>query len=136
MTTLWYNYNCRANEVFLFSRSPFYPALPKKGIAVIMHGRLITPIYVINMTIQAIVSLVTPMGLMFLFAWLLDKYTAVGPWIYVVFIILGVFLGLYSMISFIIKTGRAIEALEKQHAEARQRLTDSDNNDNNEANNE
>ena len=80
-----------------------------------MQGRLITPIYIINMTIQAIVSLVTPMGLMFLFAWLLDKYTAVGPWIYVVFIILGVFLGLYSMISFIIKAGRAIEALEKQH---------------------
>lgn len=80
-----------------------------------MYRKFITPLYFINMTVQALVSLIAPIGLSVLFAWLIDKYTAVGPWIYVVFIMGGVLLGLYSMISFIIKAGRAIEALEKQH---------------------
>ena len=70
------------------------------------------------MAVQAIVSLASPIGIGILSAWLLDKYTEVGAWIYVVLIVLGVLLGLYSMVSFILKTSRAIEALEKQHKEA------------------
>ena len=53
--------------------------------------------------------------LMLLFAYLITKYTSAGGWVYVVFIMLGVFSGLYSMVAFIIRAGRALEAIEKQH---------------------
>jgi F0F1-type ATP synthase assembly protein I len=84
----------------------------------ITYRKFVTPIYLLNMTVQALVSLASPIGIGIFSAWLLDKYTEVGPWIYVVLIVLGVLLGLYSMISFILKASRAIEALEKQHKEA------------------
>lgn len=79
------------------------------------YKKLITPLYVINITVQAIVSLVSPILLMLLFAYLITKYTATGGWVYVVFIMLGVFSGLYSMVVFILRAGRALEAIEKQH---------------------
>ena len=79
------------------------------------YKKLITPLYVINITVQAIVSLVSPILLMLLFAYLITKYTAAGGWVYVVFIMLGVFSGLYSMVVFILRAGRALEAIEKQH---------------------
>ena len=79
------------------------------------YRRFITPLYVINMTFQAIVSLISPILLMLLFAYLITRYTAAGGWVYVVFIMLGVFSGLYSMVVFIIRAGRALEAIEKQH---------------------
>jgi F0F1-type ATP synthase assembly protein I len=81
------------------------------------YRRFITPLYVINITVQALVSLVSPILLMLLFAYLITKYTAAGGWVYVVFIMLGVFSGLYSMVVFIIRAGRALEAIEKQHKE-------------------
>ena len=80
------------------------------------YKRFITPLYVINIVIQAIISLLSPIAIMFLLAWLLDKYTEIGSFIYVVFILLGVFSGLYSMVLFVIRSGRALEALEKQNS--------------------
>ena len=79
------------------------------------YKKLITPLYVINITVQAIVSLVSPILLMLLFAYLITKYTAADGWVYVVFIMFGVFSGLYSMVVFILRAGRALEAIEKQH---------------------
>ena len=79
------------------------------------YRRFITPLYVINITVQALVSLVSPILLMLLFAYLITKYTAAGGWVYVVFIMLGVFSGLYSMVVFILRAGRVLEAIEKQH---------------------
>ena len=77
--------------------------------------RIITPLYVINIAVQSLFSLLSPIAVCFLGAWLLDKYTAVGSWIYVVLILLGVFSGLYSMVVFIISEFRALEAIEKQN---------------------
>lgn len=81
------------------------------------YKRLITPIYVINIIFQSLISLVSPILVMILFAWLLVKYASVGTWIYVVFIMLGVFSGLYSMVVFILRAQRALEAIEKQNQE-------------------
>ena len=81
------------------------------------YRRFITPLYVINITVQALVSLVSPILLMLLLAYLITKYTSAGGWVYVVFIMLGVFSGLYSMVVFILRAGRALEAIEKQHKE-------------------
>lgn len=81
-----------------------------------MKKNIITPIYYINIIFQSIFDLIAPIAVMLLFAWLLDKYTSVGGVIYVVFILLGVFAGLYSMITFIIRASAAVEELEKQRA--------------------
>ena len=81
------------------------------------YRRFISPVYLINMIIQSIVTLVSPIGCMLFAAWLIDKYTEVGSWIYVVLILLGVFSGLYSMVVFILRASSALEALEKQNSE-------------------
>lgn len=81
----------------------------KKG-----YRRLIVPLYFINIVFQALISLVSPGALMFLFAWLLNTYAGVGAWIYVVLIILGVLSGLWSMVTFIVKATRALDAIERQ----------------------
>jgi len=84
------------------------------------YKKLITPIYVINIVFQAILSLLSPVAVMFLFAWLLVTKLAAGGWVYVVFIMLGVFAGLYSMVVFILNASRALEAIEKQKSEGKE----------------
>ena len=82
------------------------------------YKKLLTPIYTFNMIVQAIMSLVSPIAILFFAAWLLDKHTEVGSWIYVVCILLGTGSGLYSMVSFILHASRALEALEKQNSDS------------------
>ena len=77
------------------------------------YKKIITPLYVINIAFQSLISLVSPIAIMFLISWLLVKYTAVGTWIYALLIMVGVFSGLYSMVSFILSATRALEAIEK-----------------------
>ena len=74
---------------------------------------LITPLYVINIVFQSLLSLLSPVAIMLIGAYLLNTYAEVGPWIYVVLIMLGVFSGLYSMVVFILRAFRALDAIEK-----------------------
>ena len=83
----------------------------------IMYKRFISPFYIFNMIVQSLFSLVTPIALTFAVAWALNTYANVGPWIYVVLILIGVGAGLYSMVSFLLKASAAIEALDRQHNE-------------------
>ena len=78
---------------------------------------LITPLYVINIVFQSLLSLLSPIAVMLLFAYLLNTYAGVGTWIYVVLIMLGVFSGLYSMVIFILRAFRALDAIEKGRLE-------------------
>lgn len=81
------------------------------------YQKILTPIYVFNIVFQAIMSLLSPIAVMLLVAWLLVTKMSVGTWIYVVLIMFGVFTGLYSMVVFIIRACRALEAIEKQNEE-------------------
>ena len=78
------------------------------------YKKLITPLYVINVVVQAIITLASAMGIAFFIAYLLNKHAGVGTWIYVVFIMIGVISGFYSMIVFILRACRAIEGIERQ----------------------
>lgn len=82
-----------------------------------MRRKFITPLYIFNMIVQSIINLAAPIALMFFFAYLLVSYASTPTFIYVIFILLGVFSGLFSMVSFLIKASKALEALEKQHEE-------------------
>lgn len=85
------------------------------------YQKILTPIYVFNIVFQAILSLVSPIAIMLLLAWLLVTKLSVGTWIYVVLIMLGVFSGLYSMVVFVIRACRALEAIEKQNKDKRRK---------------
>ena len=84
------------------------------------YHKLLTPLYVINIVLQAMISLISPIAVMFFFAWLLVTRLAVGSWIYVVFIMIGVFSGLYSMVVFILGAMRTLDAIEKQHSDKKE----------------
>ena len=84
------------------------------------YQKLITPLYVFNIVFQSIISLLSPIAIMFLLAWLLVTKLSVGTWAYVVFIMLGVFTGLYSMVVFILRASRALEAIEKQNSKKKE----------------
>ena len=70
------------------------------------------------MITQSLFSLVTPIGLMLALSYLLATYCGIGGWIYAILVTLGAIVGIYSMISFILHTSSAIEALERQHKES------------------
>ena len=82
-----------------------------------MYKKFITPVYVLNIIFQSVFDLLTPAGIAFLAAWLLDKYTEVGGWIYAALITPGILIGFFSMISFILRATAALAALEKQNKE-------------------
>ena len=79
------------------------------------YGKIISPLYIINIVFQAFISLISPAAIMLLIAWLLDTRTSVGGWIYAVLITVGVITGFISMVNFILRGMAALEALEKQH---------------------
>ena len=76
--------------------------------------KTINALYVINIMSQAIFDLATPIGLGFLFSWLLTTYLSVGGWIYAVLISIGALVGLYSMIKFVLSAMAALERLERE----------------------
>ncbi len=91
-----------------------------------MYDKLVRLMYDMQMLIQGLFCLATPIGLSVLASWLLVTYAAVGAWIYALLVVLGTFVGLFSMISFILKVSRqsaalarAAEEKEKQRRRAR-----------------
>ena len=79
-----------------------------------MQRKLIRGMYLWNLVLQSILSLLTPIGFSTLVAYLLSE-RGVGSWIYAVLIILGVFVGLSSMIRFLLAATAQIERLEQEH---------------------
>ncbi len=75
----------------------------------------------LNIIIQAFFNLLTPIGLSVLFAWLLSEKAGVGGWIYAVLILLGVLVGFYSMIRFILSAMASLERLEKAQKQKKTR---------------
>ena len=71
-----------------------------------MHRKFFNAMYVFNIVIQSIISLVSPIAVGILIAWLLTEKAGVGGWIYVVLIILGVISGLFSMVRFTLPHGQ------------------------------
>ncbi len=68
----------------------------------------------LNIIMQSFWNLLTPIGLSLLAAWLLVEKAGVGGWIYAVLAPLGVLIGFYSMIRFILHAMANLERLEKE----------------------
>ncbi len=78
-----------------------------------MYGKFVRLLYDMQMLVQGLFCLASPIGLSVLGAWLLVTYASVGTWIYALLVVSGTFIGLYSMISFILKVSRQSAALER-----------------------
>ena len=81
-----------------------------------MQRGWIRTMYLWNIAIQSIVSLLCPILILLAIAWLLAEHAGIGSWIYAVLILLGVFVGLVSMIRFLLGASRALDSLEREHA--------------------
>ena len=79
-----------------------------------MYKRFVNSLYVLNILFQAFFTLLVPVGLGALGAYILTTLAGVGGWIWAVLLILGVFSGLYSMIKYILTAMAALERLEKE----------------------
>ena len=71
----------------------------------------------LNIIIQSFFNLLTPIGLSILGSWLLVEKAGMDGWVYAVLIILGVAVGFYSMIRFLLSALAGLERLEKEREE-------------------
>lgn len=86
-----------------------------------MYKKIVNSLYLINIIFQAFFSLLFPVGCALLLAWYMVEKRDMPSWIYVILIILGVFIGLFSMVKFILVSMSAFERLEKEQQEKQKR---------------
>lgn len=79
-----------------------------------MYRKIVNATYVINIIFQAFLTLLMPAGLCFLISWLLVSYAGAPKWLYAPLLIVGVLVGLFSMIKFVISAMSALERLEAE----------------------
>ena len=79
-----------------------------------MHNKLFSFLYAINIVSQAIFSLLVPVGLMILAAWLMVDRVGAPKFVYAIAIVLGFLIGLYSMVRFVMTATANLERQENQ----------------------
>ena len=77
--------------------------------------------YVINIVSQSIFTLLWQIGLGIFIGFLAVEFFSAPPWIYVPFILIGVFTGLSSMIRFILAAMRSLDRLEEEKRQKRKK---------------
>ncbi len=78
-------------------------------------------VYVVNIVIQSIFTLLMHIGAGLLLSWVLVDKCGLPSWLYVIIIILTAVLGLFSMMKFILTAMRALDHLEKSRKEKRRK---------------
>ena len=79
-----------------------------------MYKKIVNSLYLLNIISQAFFSLLFPVGCGLLLAWYMVEKKNMPSWIYVILIVAGVFVGLFSMVKFILSAMKALENLEKE----------------------
>lgn len=90
-------------------------------------GKLYSAIYVINIVFQSLFTLGMHIGASILLSWVFVEKLGAPSWIYAVVILIGVFIGLLSMIRFILSTMKALDSLEKSRKEKWRKNEDRNN---------
>ena len=78
-----------------------------------MYKRFISAFQMLNILFQSLYCLVLPMGIGALVAFLLTRFLGAPKWVWAIFITLGVFSGLYSMVKYVLIATKALENLDK-----------------------
>ena len=79
-----------------------------------MYKNFVSAIYVFNIIMQSLFTLLTPAAFGFLVCWIFVKKVGAPPWIYAIFLPLGIIVGFISMIKFVISASESLERLEQQ----------------------
>ena len=79
-----------------------------------VYKKIISALYVLNIVIQALITLLIPAGLMFFLSWFFVSKCSAPTWLYAILIPIGVIAGFISMVKFAICAGECLERLEKQ----------------------
>lgn len=82
-----------------------------------MLRRGFSALYIINLITTSIFTLLFDVGIFVLIAWLLTSKLSVGLWVYIPAVLLGLGIGILSMIKFILTSMRALERLDEEQAE-------------------
>lgn len=93
-----------------------------------MYKKLVSALYLLNIVSQAIFTLILPIGIGALIAYLLTKYASAASWVWALLIVLGALSGIYSMIKFILSAMAGLDRLEKEHT-TKEKKENSGNND-------
>lgn len=79
-----------------------------------MRGQAVSFLYVLNIIMQALFSLLFTVAVFFGIAYLFVELVGLPSFLYAVFILLGVATGIYSMVKFILSAMAALERLERE----------------------
>ena len=79
-----------------------------------MYKKIANSLYILNTLFQALYCLGLPIGLAALASYLLTEYASFPGWIWALLITLGVMVGLYSMVKFILVSMKSFERLQKE----------------------
>ena len=79
-----------------------------------MYSKLTNALHLMNIVFQSFYSLALPIGIGALASHLLTKHASVGGWIWAVLLTVGVFIGLYSMVKYLLSATANLQRLEKQ----------------------
>ena len=79
-----------------------------------MYKNFVGALYVMNIVLQCIFTLIAPALFMFLISWLFISKLGAPTWLYAILLPIGFIMGLISMIKFAISASEGLERLEKQ----------------------
>jgi mannose/fructose/N-acetylgalactosamine-specific phosphotransferase system component IIC len=89
-----------------------------------MKSKFFSALYALNIIAQAIFDLALPAALFFALSWVLVKNAGAPEWIYAIAIPLGVLIGFYSMIKFVLSATAALSRLEEQNEKSKNDKSD------------
>ena len=92
-----------------------------------MRSKLFSSLYALNIVFQGLFNLVTPAALLFIISYLLISKVGAPEWIYAITLPIGIFLGLYSMVKFILAAMKALDRLEEQGKKTKNTKTENGN---------
>ena len=79
-----------------------------------MYKKIANALYLLNIIFQSFLNLLTPIGLGLLLSYILTSRAGAPGWVYAPITIFGVFIGLLSMVKFILSATKALERLENE----------------------
>ena len=82
-----------------------------------MNGRTFSTIYVINIVIESIFTMLFSVGISVLAGWLLVNRLGTREWVFVPLILMGIAIGFLSMFKLIGASMRALERIERDRAD-------------------
>lgn len=83
-----------------------------------MYRKIISAFQMLNILLQSLYSLALPIGVGALISFLTTRYLSAPKWIWAVLLTVGTFIGLYSMIKYILSATEALDRLKKEREES------------------